>query len=188
MEKDFYIKNMVCNRCIKVVKEELESVNINAKNVSLGKITVDITKGDSTIFLLRELLLKNGFLLIENPEEQLVESVKINLIQLLQKLPLEMKVKLSEYLSNQLHQDYFKVSKLFSYTEKTTIEKYFIKLKIEKVKELIQLDQFNFTESQQLDYSNVNHLSSQFKNETGMSLTTYKSMNEGFRNSLDQIL
>jgi len=81
------------------------------------------------------------------------------------------------------------LSRIFSYTEKITVEKYFIKLKIEKVKELIQSKQYNFTQiSQLLDYSNVNHLSKQFKAETGMSLTKYKTLNQNFRNSLDQIL
>ena len=88
-----------------------------------------------------------------------------------------------------MNQDYSKTSKIFSFTEGITIEKYFIKLKIEKVKELIQIDEMNFTEiSQLLDYSHVNHLSRQFKSHTGLSLTQYKSEHKNFRNSLDQIV
>lgn len=34
------IKNMVCNRCIKVVKEELTKNNIDFTQVELGKIYV----------------------------------------------------------------------------------------------------------------------------------------------------
>ena len=84
--------------------------------------------------------------------------------------------------------EYSKISKIFSFNESITIEKYFIKLKIEKVKELIQLQENNFTEiSQLLDYSNVNHLSRLFKNETGMSLTEYKNSQKSIRNALDQI-
>ena len=84
--------------------------------------------------------------------------------------------------------EYSKISKIFSLNESITIEKYFIKLKIEKVKELIQLQENNFTEiSQLLDYSNVNHLSRLFKNETGMSLTEYKNSQKNIRNALDQI-
>jgi AraC-like DNA-binding protein len=88
-----------------------------------------------------------------------------------------------------MHQDYSKVSKVFSLTEGMTIEKYFIKLKIEKVKELIEAQEKNFTEiSQFLDYSNINHLSKQFKIETGMSLTDYKLLQNKGRNPLDQII
>ena len=72
--------------------------------------------------------------------------------------------------------------------ENVTIEKYFIKLKLEKVKELVQLQEYNFTKiSQLLDYSNVNHLSRLFKKETGMSLTEYKNNQLNRRNTLDGI-
>ena len=75
---------------------------------------------------------------------------------------------------------------MFSVTEKLTIEKYFIKLKIEKAKELIQAKELNFTEiSQHLDYSNMNYLSRQFKNETGLNMSAYKDLNKNFRISLD---
>ena len=56
------------------------------------------------------------------------------------------------------------------------------------MKELIQLQENNFTEiSQLLDYSNVNHLSRLFKSETGMSLTNYKNNQKSIRNPLDKI-
>ena len=74
-------------------------------------------------------------------------------------------------------------------TEDTTIEKYFIKLKIEKVKELVQANQHNFTEmAQLLNYSHLNHLISQFKSETGLSLSQYKTHQENNRKTLDEIL
>ena len=91
-------------------------------------------------------------------------------------------------MESKLNLEYSKISKIFSVTEHITIEKYFIKLKIERVKELIQLQEGNFTEiSQLLDYSNVNHLSRLFKSETGMSLTNYKNNQKSIRNPLDQI-
>ena len=104
-------------------------------------------------------------------------------------MPLEINGKLSDFLADKLQRDYSKISKVFSITEGITIEKYFIKLKIEKVKELIQTPEYNFTEiSQMLDYSNVNHLSKQFKSETGMSLSDYKDGQKNFRNPLDKIV
>ena len=108
---------------------------------------------------------------------------------MLEDLPLDMDGKLSDLLMQKMNQDYSKISKVFSSTEGITIEKYFIKLKIEKVKELIQTQQPNFTEiSQMLNYSHINHLSRQFKSETGMSLTDYKNQQINLRNSLDQIM
>ena len=71
----------------------------------------------------------------------------------------------------------------------TTIEKYFIKLKIEKVKELIQLKRHSFSDiGHLLDYSSVNHLSRQFKEVEGMSMTDYKKTENWKRNFYDEIL
>ena len=104
-------------------------------------------------------------------------------------LPIDLEKNLSVHLSSLMHRDYSKMSKVFSTTEGLTIEKYFIKLKIEKVKELIQMQRYNFTQiSQLLDYNHINHLSRQFKNETGMSLSKYKSEQKNFRNPLDKII
>lgn len=187
MVKDFYIRNMVCDRCIKVLRTELDAMGFELLEVELGKLKLEFEekKYDALV----EILEKDGFSLIESPEMQLSEKVKIELIHLTRKLPLELDTKLSTYLESKLNYEYSKISKIFSYTEGITIEKYFIKLKIEKVKELIQTREQNFTEiSQILNYSNVNHLSRQFKNETGMSLSEYKTQQKNFRTPLDQIV
>ena len=187
MVKDFYIKNMVCERCIKVLKDELNAHNIDLLQVELGRLRLDIE--DHDVDKLENLLKENGFALITSTEDKLTEKVKIELIKLLNMMPLEINGKLSDFLADKLQRDYSKISKVFSITEGITIEKYFIKLKIEKVKELIQTPDYNFTEiSQLLDYSNVNHLSKQFKSETGMSLSDYKDGHKNFRNPLDKII
>tara|TARA_B100001167_G_C16737603_1_gene289322 strand:- start:325 stop:891 length:567 start_codon:yes stop_codon:yes gene_type:complete len=188
MKTTLYIKNMVCDRCIKVLKNELKDESIKVLDIKLGELTADIqtNKEKKTI---RKVVESNGFYIINGENFKLVEQTKLILINLLKNLPLAGNEKLSEILSKEIHHDYFKISKIFSYNEKITIEKYFIKLKIEKAKELIHYKELNFTEiSQLLNYSNLTHLSNQFKTETGMSLTEYKTMEKNFRNSLDQII
>ena len=188
MEQNFYIKNMVCDRCIKVLTDELKEKKIDLLEIELGRIQLNIRNSEDKEILV-SILEKNGFSLIDSPEKQLVEQVKIELIKLLKQLPLDIDRKLSAYLEEKLHKEYSKTSKLFSIKEGITIEKYFIKLKIEKVKELIQNQEYNFTEmGQLLNYSNINHLSRQFKSETGMSLTNYKIHQKNERNSLDRII
>ncbi|MGO3261085.1 helix-turn-helix domain-containing protein [Mesonia sp.] len=188
MIKTVYIKNMVCDRCIKVLKNEIEAQQIDLQEIELGRLQLDI-KNDTEINQLKAIIESNGFELIDSAEDKLTEQVKIQLIKILDSLPLELEEKLSTYLAKNMHQDYSKISKVFSFTEGVTIEKYFIKLKIEKVKELIQAKEKNFTEiSQLLDYSHLNHLSRQFKNETGLSLSQYKTQHNNFRNPLDQIV
>ena len=188
MIKDFYIKNMVCDRCIKVLKDEIEAQQIVIKEIELGRIQLNI-QNDNELDEFEKIITSNGFEVINNTEEKITEKVKIDLIKIVSKLPLDLKENLSTHLAETMHQDYSKVSKVFSLTEGITIEKYFIKLKIEKVKELIEAQEKNFTEiSQFLDYSNMNHLSKQFKIETGMSLTDYKLLQNKGRNPLDQII
>ncbi|HEA30633.1 MAG TPA: AraC family transcriptional regulator [Leeuwenhoekiella sp.] len=187
METIIYIKNMVCDRCIKVLKTELTGENIKVLDIKLGEITADIqTKKDEQT--IQKVVESNGFYIIDGENFKLVEQTKLILINLLNNLPLSTNERLSEILSKEMYHEYSKISKIFSYNEKITIEKYFIKLKIEKAKELIHNRELNFTEiSQLLNYSNLTHLSNQFKTETGMSLTEYKTMEKNIRNSLDQI-
>lgn len=179
---------MVCDRCIKVLKNEVLAAGIELVHIELGKISLKLDN-EAQLSKLKAILTQNNFELIISTEDRLTEAVKIELIKLFNNLPLQLNEKLSDFLAQKLSKDYSKISKMFSYNESITIEKYFIKLKIEKVKELIKSQDQNFTEiGQLLDYSNVNHLSRQFKKETGMSLTEFKESHFNFRNSLDQIL
>ncbi len=179
---------MVCERCITVLRNDLKHKNIELLEIELGRIKLNLNNPRDTECLLA-ILKANDFSLIESPEKQLVERVKIELIKLLNDLPLQVNGKLSSYLEEKLKSEYSRTSKLFSVTEGITIEKYFIKLKIEKAKELIENQETNFSEiGQLLNYSNINHLSKQFKSETGMSLTIYKSQQKNDRASLDRII
>ena len=187
----YWIMNMVCRRCLKVIKHELEEINIEVLSLELGKLTVRSTKKmDKEIDVkVINVLHVNGFEIAKSEEEMLVEEVKITLIALIKELPVHLREKTSEHLASTLHRDYKILSKLFSKKEHTTIEKYFIKLKIEKVKELIQLQQYTFSDiAYMLDYSSVNHLSRQFKNITGISMTDYKNAEDWERKFYDEII
>ena len=189
--KEFWIKNMVCSRCLKVIKQELQELGVTVLSLELGRLMVEAPKKTSKEILeaVTTVLHANDFEIVHSEEEMLVERMKIILIEQLQELPLHIKVKTSELLASTLHRDYKTLSKLFSANEKTTIEKYFIKLKIEKAKELIQLKQHSFSDiGYLLDYSSVNHLSRQFKEVVGMSMTDYKNTGNWKRNFYDEII
>jgi len=191
LQKEFWVKNMVCSRCLKVIKQELEALGVKVISIELGKLKVisEIDYSTETIESIAKVLRTNGFEIVQSEEEMLVERIKILLIEQLAELPLHIKVKTSELLSSALYRDYKMLSKLFSANERITIEKFFIKLKIEKVKELIQLKQHSFSDiGYLLDYSSVNHLSRQFKAETGMSMTDYKNAEGWERNFYDKII
>lgn len=190
-KREYWIKNMVCKRCLKVIKQELEEIHIKVLSLELGKLTVETTVGTDVQIDKRvsEVLHSNGFEIAKNEAEMIVEDIKIALIELVTELPLHIKEKISAHLASTLHRDYKVLSKIFSKNENTTIEKYLIKLKIEKVKELIQLQQHTFSDiAYLLDYSSINHLSRQFKNNTGSSMTDYKNAKVWERNFFDEII
>lgn len=191
LQKEFWIKNMVCSRCLKVIKQELEELGVIVLSLELGKLLVEASHKTAREITanVSKVLHSNGFEIVQSEEEMLVEKVKIILIELLTELPLQLKMNTSEHLSSSLHRDYKLLSRLFSKNENTTIEKYFIKLKIEKVKELIQLKQYSFSDvAYMLDYSSINHLSRQFKEIVGMSMTDYKNSEDWKRNFYDEIM
>ena len=190
-QKEFWIKNMVCSRCIKVIKQELQDLDVPIVSIELGKLLIETTDktNEKNINNVTKVMYSNGFEIVPSEAEMLVERIKIILIELLLDLPLNIKVNLSALLAAALHRDYKTLSKLFSSFEKTTIEKYFIKLKIEKAKELIQLKQYSFSDiSYLLDYSSINHLSRQFKDIVGVSMTDYKNTENWKRSFYDEII
>ncbi len=187
----YWIKNTVCRRCLKVIKQELEAIKVIVLSLELGKLTVRIDADtDKDIDKkIASILHANGFEIVRSEEEMLAERIKIVLIELISELPINISLNTSEHLATLLHRDYKILSKIFSKNENTTIEKYFIKLKIEKAKELIQMQQHTFSDiAYILDYSSVNHLSRQFKNTEGMSMTDYKNSPLWERNFLDEII
>lgn len=177
---------MVCDRCKASVVKLLQKNNATILTVQLGKVQAK-TSADFNLENFKKNLKENGFELIENPDSQLVENIKIKLLELLNN-PTEIK-QTSNYLSNQLNKEYSLLSKTFKKIEEETIEQYFIKLRIEKVKELIQMQELSFSEiSHQLGYNSISHLSGQFKSITGMTMSEYKDSQNWNRKPYDKIL
>ncbi len=95
---------------------------------------------------------------------------------------------MSDHISAKLHLDYTYLSNLFSEVESTTIEKYFIAQKIEKVKELLNYDELSINEiASALNYSSAAYLSSQFKAITGITPSQFKNLKYKNRISLDKV-
>lgn len=88
-----------------------------------------------------------------------------------------LRTNLSDVLIDQLHQDYNYLSNLFSEVEGTTIKKYFIAQKIEKVKKLLVYNELSLAEiAFRLNYSSVVYLSNQFKKVTGLLSSYFKQI------------
>jgi AraC-like DNA-binding protein len=169
-----HIKNMVCPRCITAVEQILISLKIPYSEVRLGEVTIESSDFDYSV--LNKELKAIGFEIVQNKNDQIIEQIKTSIIDLINNNNAEsLKVNISEYLSKRVGYEYSYISNIFSKFENTTIEKFIILQKIERVKELIKYDELNFSEiSYRLNYSSASHLSKQFKIITGSTLSEYK--------------
>lgn len=178
---------MVCPRCIMVVESTLVKLSIPFVAIDLGEVTLEQPLSSELRSQLETELQKIGFQLIDEKKDRLVEQVKVLLVKLIYD-NVELKVNLSDYLSDKLSMDYTYISNQFSEMEKTTIEKYFIAQKIERVKELLRYDEMSLSEiAFQLNYSSVAHLSGQFKRVTGLTPSQFKQKGDLQRRPIDQV-
>lgn len=178
---------MVCNRCIMAVKKEIENQNLVPVSVELGE--VEISEPDSQQILgLKANLTELGFEIIDDKKSKIIEKIKNEIVILIHHSEIQPNINFSEYLADKLKYDYHYLSNLFSEVEGTTIEKYLITQKIEKVKELLMYDELSLSEiADKLGYSSVAYLSNQFKKSTGLTPKFYKSLKENKRRKLDEL-
>jgi AraC family transcriptional regulator len=185
------IRNMVCDRCKRVVREELEKLGLTVGRVELGEVDITTFPSAVTLDTVRQTLQANGFDLVDDRKQLLVEHMKVLLINEIQhlkgdRLPTE---NYSTFLERKLGYEYSYLSGLFSTSEAHTVEKYIIALKIEKVKEWLRYDELTLSEiAWRLGYSSVQHLSNQFRQVTGQTPGQFRKGALVERRSLDSVL
>ena len=185
---NIYIKNMVCHRCRIAVRSELEKMGLRVLDVQLGEASVDGELSPGQLAVLEQNLEALGFGLMDDKRSRLIERIKSLIIERVQDESGDPNVNLSDYLVDRLHHDYSYLSALFSEVEGTTIEKYAIAQKIEKVKELLVYDELSLSEiAYRLSYSSVAHLSNQFKKVTGLTPGYFRKMKPRIRKPLDEV-
>jgi len=179
---------MVCNRCVLVVKQQLDQINLPYKNIQMGELELFEPPTPEQVQQLNSRLNEVGFELLDDQKQKQIEKIKYLLIKKVQSGEVEEHFIISEFLGKSLHRDYSYISRLFSEVEGITVEQFFILQKIEKVKELLAYEELNLSEiSYRLGYSSVAHLSAQFKKVTGLSPSHFKKTGGFLRKSLDII-
>lgn len=169
---ELFIKNMVCHHCKEAAERLLREMGFSNPEVSLGKATIDEELSADDIEKIGRALKENGLELLTDPESRLVERAKQLIIRHIREEG--HKHNLSECLSRNLNVSYDTVSRVFSQKEGRTLEKYHIAQKVERVKELLQHNEYTLSEiADMVDYSSAAHLSRQFKSVTGMTPTEY---------------
>ena len=189
---ELHIKNMVCDRCIMAVNNELMKLGITPVKITLGVASIDQPSlPDDLRTVLAEQLKNMGFELLDSAKSQLIEKMKVFIINRIHyQNNMDLKSNWSDLLADEMNHDYNHLSTLFSSVEGITVEQYIIRQKIEKAKELLFYDEKNLSEiSYFLGYSSVQHLSAQFKKITGHTPSQYKKEREFLksRKPLDSI-
>lgn len=168
-----------------VVKAEVEKLGMHYTDVKLGEANIAEDISPEKLDQLDKALRKSGLELMDDKKSILVERIKNCIIELVHYTEDQIKVNLSDHLSEQLDYDYTYLANLFSEVKGITIERYYLAHKIEKVKELIVYDNLNLTEiSYRMNYSSVAHLSNQFKKLTGLTPTHFKMLKNKRRGSI----
>ncbi|MCX6248232.1 MAG: helix-turn-helix domain-containing protein [Bacteroidetes bacterium] len=183
-----FIKYMVTIRCKMVVKSALENIGVPYTFVDLGEAVISDDVTTQQIDSLRVALRKTGLELMDDKKSILVEKIKAVIIELVHYNDDQLKINMSDYLSEKLNHNYTYLANLFSEVKGTTIEHFYLTHKIEKVKELLVYDELSLTEiAYRLNYSSVAHLSNQFKKMTGLTPSHFKHLKHKRRHTLENM-
>jgi len=184
--EEFKIKGMICSRCLKVLNSELKAAGAEIVEIQLGKIAIRFNPEKIGHSLIEKIIQENEFEILWDKQSILAEQTKRWIITYIWNT--EQKENLSKFLTKRTSKNYDLLSKNFSKMFGKTIERYCILLKIERVKELIENDELNFTEMAYLmGYQNLSALSRQFKRETGLTLKEYKNQGVSKRIPIDKL-
>lgn len=179
---------MVCSRCKMAVQSRLENSGFHTLAVTLGEVVIEEELSKEQLHQLDASLKTLGFELIDDRKSKTIEKIKNAIVTLVHHSDNEDRRNLSEFIASKIPQDYNYLSNLFSEVEGTTIEKYYIHQRIEKVKELLVYDELSLSEiAHRLNYSSVAYLSNQFKKITGFTPSHFKSLKEHKRKNIEEL-
>lgn len=158
----------------KIIQEKLAELGCKYTIAGFGEIDFLENIPDEKINELSAKFESYGIEMVENQKSVLVQKIKDTITELVtSEEPLN--VKSSVFIAEKLNHSYGYLSNLFSDVTYTSIENYIIIQKIELAKQLIINNQLSLTEiAYRLNYSSVAHLSTQFKNTTGITPSAFQ--------------
>ena len=162
--------------CKRVLEEQLDQLGIRYKMQNFGEIEFLEAPSKDHQKIVCKTLGDYGIEVIENQKTALVQKIKDTIVEMVfSEIPIN--VKSSVYLSEKLNHSYGYISNVFSEVTYSSIENFIILQKIEYAKQLLVISQLSLTEiANKLSYSSVAHLSTQFKNTTGITPTQFQKI------------
>lgn len=174
------IRGMVCARCNDVVRNELTQAGFEVFDVQLGQVTLRDPITSNDFDHIQTILSKQGFSLIEDQQKVTVHQRAKTFVDayFAQAADLsERKMRVSTEIQNALGLDYDTISGQFTKTEGITLERYIILRRIDKVKEWLVYSDVTLTEiAHRTGYSSVQHLSNQFRQQTGLTPSYFRQV------------
>ena len=183
-----FFKHPSKTHCERKVKAALKKVGLDCSNVLFGEADI---RGDISLAQRNKLgkaLKKSGIELLRDKKSFLIEKVKNSIAELARDPKMQAGRNFSGFLSKKLKHNYTYLANIFSASEGTTIEQYYISLKIGRVKELLLDDDQNISAiAERMGYSSTAHLSNQFRKSAGLSPTSFRKINAARPSSLHRI-
>ena len=187
--RTYHVKNMTSSCCIHLLRKEFSVDGVEIVDIKLGAVALAADQEKISWKKIEAILEGYGFEIINDKEKMLIEQIKLAVIQLVHYSTYNAMVRNSDYLVERFGMSYPYISSLFSKHENTTLEKFTIFHKIEKVKELIEYGELSLSEiAYMMGYSSVQDLSTQSKSITGISVTEYKVAPPVSRSGLDKVI
>ena len=173
-----FIKGMVCQRCIIVLKNELEASGMIVIKAELGEVTVLTSSRTIESAWIPEKLAPLGFQLLEDKKVKTVDAIRELVKEVYSgNFDFPYHFRFSDLLVQRLQKEYDSLSALFSLLEHKTLERYIIDFRIERIKEFLVYTSSTLSDiAFRLNYSSVAHLSRQFKQYTGLNPSHFKEI------------
>lgn len=174
---ELYIKYNIDKMCRVLLQQQLDKFNIDCKVTEPGyvKFADNIPMATYNEFI--ESLNSFGIEIVDNQRNILVQKIKNAIIEMVYSDKGVQTLKISEYLSKKLGENYRTLSQVFSEVTFISIENFIILHKIERVKQMLLTENLSLTEiSFMMNYSSVAYLSQQFKNITGVTPTAFQKI------------
>ena len=189
LHETLFVRNLVSNCCLILLRERLEDAEITVEKLQPGRVSIAYDPGRHDHVSVSGIISGIGMEVLESREKVLVERIKQSVIELIHHMNnVDSIVRKSDYLVEKLGYSYQHLSKTFSAHEPATLERYIILQKIERIKELIDNQEYTLSEiAYMMDYSSVQYLSNQFHKITGMTVSDYKMSDRSYKKPIDNI-